>query len=175
MSISPTLISALAVFITSVVGVFAFLANKKASENQLSMSGTNTAISGLEVLAKQHALEIKRINDAHNAYVIECEVIKADCLKQISKHEGQIDVLKNSSDTVTASNREILATLKASAVTLATDTLAAATAAKIVKTDLAKDTEAAAGQARDVKSTLAQGVKDRANAAKEVKTDLEKS
>lgn len=83
-------LSGLAVFITAVVGFFAYRANRTSSQNQSIVSGTDAAIKGLDILAQQHSKEIARL-----------EANLANCLKDkeifgqtIANLQGQIEILK---------------------------------------------------------------------------------
>ncbi len=166
--LSASTLVAIAALITAVVGVFAYKSNKKVAANKDKIDGAATAITGLDVLAKQHTQEIRRIStnheeavSRHDAYALQCELDKRDFAQTISKHEGQISVLQsiplvnidttlqrlgefdekmatNISSLADTSNK-ILVTLETSAKKLVTDTLDAAEAVQQVKTDLHKD------------------------------------
>lgn len=85
-----SLITGAALLLTSLVGLFSYHAQRKSARNEAQIGGASTAITGLEVLAQQHALEITRIGKLH----ADCETSNTDLRGRISVLEGQIDVLK---------------------------------------------------------------------------------
>ena len=93
--------------------------------------------------------------------------------KKQSSLQGQIDILKNIPlGNIDATLIEIRDTLKSSAVVLALDTTAAASAAQEVKSTLSKNDTAVADAATIVKLTLIKNTADAALAAALVKTTL---
>lgn len=90
-------------------------------------------------IQKEEILQLQIDNEA-------CNTRTAELQKDVHKLQGQIDVLKDiplkvinkDITSIKQSNKQILKTLRASAVTLEKDTKDAKTAVRTVKTDLAK-------------------------------------
>lgn len=149
---------AIAALITASVGFLAHRSNKKVGENKTTLDGANTAITGLDILAKQHSAELARISINHGAYFAQCELDKKNFAQVIAKHEGQIDVLKSiplvnidatfqrigefnekvakSVESLSNTSEKILTSLEQSAIMLAKDNVDKENKVEQVKTDL---------------------------------------
>jgi len=89
-----SLFSGLALLITAIVAFLTYKTRQTSEVNKLNLGGAEAAIDGLAQLAKQHTAEIARIRKIHDDYVSKCEFDKSEFMRQLAKHEGQIDILK---------------------------------------------------------------------------------
>ena len=118
------------IIVAAFVGIRQTKITAKSADQQTNISGVNSAIAGLDTLAKQHTAELERVNKAHDDYVKKCDIDRVNFATQIGQQAGQIEVLQKiplvNIDTTlkeiarfnklqAESNAEILKTLKGSA------------------------------------------------------------